>query len=185
MPVYIVCPRQGGCIRDPVISVVNSLMPLTPFVNRKIAQTCNLICRMLTLYSNKTRKAGTTGMKIQKSAEDYLEAMLIMKERHGYIRSVDLAEHLGVTKPSVSYAVKRLRENGYISMQKGGEITLLEPGMEIASRIYERHTCLTAFLTGIGVDAETAQKDACRIEHDLSEETFQAIREYAAKQKKA
>ena len=81
-------------------------------------------------------------MKIQKSAEDYLEAMLMLKEKHGYIRSIDIAEQLGVTKPSVSYATKRLRENGYISMGPDGLITLSDTGMEIASRMYERHKLL-------------------------------------------
>ena len=114
-------------------------------------------------------------MKIQRSAEDYLETMLMMKEQHGYVRSIDVAEHLGVTKPSVSYATKRLRENGYITMDADGLITLTDQGMEIASRIYERHRVLTDLLIGLGVSPETARADACKIEHDLSEETFSAI----------
>lgn len=114
-------------------------------------------------------------MKIQRASEDYLEAMLMMKEEHGYIRSLDVAEHLGVTKPSVSYATKRLRENGYISMDKDGLITLLPAGREIAERMYTRHKLLTRFLVQIGVDEETAREDACRLEHDLSETTFAAI----------
>lgn len=120
-------------------------------------------------------------MKILKSSEDYLEAMLMMSEKHGFIRSIDVAEHLGVTKPSVSYATKRLRENGYISMDKEGLISLTEAGMEIAHRIYERHKLLTAFLTALGVDAETAREDACKIEHDMSKETFDAICRHARK----
>ncbi len=114
-------------------------------------------------------------MEIKKSAEDYLETMLMMKKEHGYIRSVDVADALGVTKPSVSYITKRLRENGYISMDKSGLITLEEPGMEIALRIYERHKLLTVFFTKLGVDPETAREDACKIEHDISEESFRAI----------
>ena len=116
-------------------------------------------------------------MKIQKSAEDYLEAMLMLKEKHGYIRSIDIAGQLGVTKPSVSYATKRLRENGYITMDKDGLITLTETGMEIAQRIYERHKVLTQLLISLGVGPETAREDACKIEHDLSVETFDVIRE--------
>ena len=124
------------------------------------------------------RKVGSI-MTIRKSAEDYLEAMLMMKELHGYIRSIDLAEHLGVTKPSVSYATKRLRENGYITMDHSGFITLSETGMEIAERIYTRHKVLTEFFINLGVDPETAREDACKVEHDLSEETFRLLTEHA------
>ena len=116
-------------------------------------------------------------MKIQKSSEDYLETMLMLREEHGYIRSVDIAAHLGVTKPSVSYATKRLRENGYITMDKDGLITLTESGLEIAERIYERHKVLTQLLISLGVSPQTAREDACKIEHDLSPESFAAIRE--------
>ena len=115
-------------------------------------------------------------MELLKSSEDYLEAMLVMKERHGYIRSIDIAEELSVTKPSVSYATKRLRENGYITMDKDGLITLTEKGMTIADRIYDRHKTLTTFLVQMGVSVETAALDACKLEHDMSDETFQAIR---------
>jgi len=113
---------------------------------------------------------------IRESAEDYLETMLMMREQHGYIRSVDVAEHLGVTKPSVSYAVKRLRENGYLLMDADGHITLTEKGEAIAQRTYERHRVLTEFLVEIGVPEAHAREDACKIEHDISEETFSAIR---------
>ena len=115
-------------------------------------------------------------MKIMKSAEDYLEAMLMMKEKHGYIRSVDIAGQLGVSKPSVSYATKRLRENGYIDMAEDGRITLLPQGLEIAQRIYERHMVLTRLFMDLGVDEKTAADDACKVEHDLSETTFAAIK---------
>ena len=111
-------------------------------------------------------------MKIQQSSEDYLEAMLMLKERRGYVRSVDVAAQLGVTKPSVSYATKRLRENGYITMDADGLIGLTDAGMEIAARIYERHKLLTQVLIDLGVSEE-----ACKIEHDLSIETFDVIRE--------
>ena len=115
-------------------------------------------------------------MTIQKSAEDYLEAMLMLREEHGYIRSIDIAEKLGVTKPSVSYATKRLRTNGYITMDETGRIELTETGEEIAARIYERHLLLSKLLIRLGVDPETARADACRIEHDISPETFEAVR---------
>lgn len=114
-------------------------------------------------------------MKIQKAAEDYLEAMLMMKQEHGYIRSIDIAEKLGVTKPSVTYATKRLRENGYIEMDKDGLITLTESGMDIAARMLDRHQTLTDFLVRLGVDRATAEEDACRMEHDVSEQSYEAI----------
>ena len=114
-------------------------------------------------------------MKIMKSSEDYLETMLMMMERHGYIRSIDIAAELRVTKPSVSYATKRLRENGYITMDRDGLITLTQKGMEIAQRIYHRHKTLRGFLLRLGVDEKIAREDACKIEHDISDETFKAI----------
>ena len=118
-------------------------------------------------------------MNIHESAEDYLEAMLMLKEERGYVRSVDVAALLGVTKPSVSYAVKRLREDGYIAFDPAGMIVLLEPGLVIAERIYERHKLLTKLLIDLGVSPETAKDDACKIEHDLSVESFEAIRRHA------
>ena len=120
-------------------------------------------------------------MRILKSSEDYLEAMLVMSERHGYIRSIDIAAELGVTKPSVSYAVKRLRENGYITMNRDGLITLTEKGLEIANRIYERHKVLTQMLIFLGVDPKTAREDACKMEHDISDETFEAMKRHQAR----
>lgn len=120
-------------------------------------------------------------MKIQKASEDYLEAMLMMKEKHGYIRSIDIAAELKVTKPSVTYATKRLRENGYITMSADGLITLTASGMEIASRIYERHQLLAEFLIRLGVDEKTARQDACRMEHDISAVSFDAIVRHAGR----
>ena len=114
-------------------------------------------------------------MKIQKSSQDYLESMLMMQQEHGYIRSIDVAEHLGVTKPSVSYATKRLRENGYITMDREGFITLTDSGMAIAASMLDRHHTLTRFLITLGVDPKVAEEDACKIEHDISDETFAAI----------
>ena len=117
-------------------------------------------------------------MTIRESAEDYLEAMLMLREQKGYIRSVDVADKLGGTKPSVSYAVKRLRENDYLLMNQDGHITLTEKGETIAQRIYERHRILTKILLKIGVSEESAKADACRIEHDICDETFEAIRRF-------
>ncbi len=118
-------------------------------------------------------------MEILRASEDYLEAMLMMKEKHGYVRSIDVAEFLGVTKPSVSYATKRLKESGHITMDKDGLITLTEAGMAVASSMLDRHKTLTAFLVSIGVDKDTAEADACKIEHDISQQTFEAICRHA------
>ena len=118
-------------------------------------------------------------MEILRASEDYLEAMLMMKEKHGYVRSIDVAEFLGVSKPSVSYATKRLRESGHITMDKDGLITLTDTGMAVASSMLDRHKTLTAFLIDIGVDKETAEADACKIEHDISQQTFEAICRHA------
>ena len=122
---------------------------------------------------------------IGKSAEDYLESMIILKEKNGYIRSIDIATFLGVTKPSVSNAMKRLREEGYIEMNRSGFITVTEKGMEIADKIYTRHKKLTDFFIALGVTAEVAEDDACKIEHDLSDETFEAICSHIEKFSKA
>lgn len=118
-------------------------------------------------------------MKIHESAEDYLEAILVLRNRLGAVRSIDVVRQLEFTKPSVSVAMKRLRENGYIEMDASGYITLLPPGEEIAQRIYSRHKLLTQFLVRLGVSEETAAADACKIEHDLSDETFERIKAHA------
>ena len=123
-------------------------------------------------------------MNIHESAEDYLEAILILRERQGTVRSIDVVHQLQLTKPSVSVAMKRLRENGYIEMDGDGFITLLPPGEEIAQRIYARHRLLTEFLTQLGVSPENAVADACKIEHDISEESYKRIKD-AVLQKQA
>ena len=118
-------------------------------------------------------------MNIYESAENYLEAILSLHERHGLVRSIDIANELHFSKPSVSVAMKKLRESGYIEMDKDGFISLLPSGEEIARRIYERHKLLTQFFIRLGVDPEVAAADACKVEHDLSEETFQKRKEHA------
>lgn len=118
-------------------------------------------------------------MNIHESAEDYLEAILILRERQGMVRSIDVVHRLEVTKPSVSVAMKRFRENGYIEMDRDGYITLLPPGEEIAQRIYGRHKLLTRFLVSLGVSEEAAAADACKMEHDLSDESFEKIKAHA------
>jgi len=120
-------------------------------------------------------------MKIHKSAEDYLEMILMLQETKGYVRSIDIATGLSVSKPSVSVAMKHLREDGYITMDKDNLITLTESGMTIARGVYDRHKVLTRFLMQLGVDEETAREDACKIEHDISPVTLQAIRDHLGK----
>ena len=115
-------------------------------------------------------------MNIYESAEDYLERILMLMERKGYVRSVDIAAELNVSKPSVSVAMKKLRENGYITMGTDNNISLTDKGYAIARKIYDRHQVLTKYLVQIGVPADIAREDACKIEHDISEETFAAIR---------
>lgn len=117
-------------------------------------------------------------IKSEKTTEDYLEAMLVLKQKNGYIRSIDVATYLGVTKPSVTYTTKRLKEKGYIVMDKDNYITITESGMEIAERTLNRHRTLSAFFISIGVDEEIAKEDACKIEHDISAETFNALCRY-------
>ena len=112
-------------------------------------------------------------MQIRESAEDYLESILVLSQKGGGVRSVDIAARLGVSKPSVSHAMKLLREDGYIAMDRYGTVTLLEKGAEIANRIYERHTVLTKMLEGLGVPSDIARADACKMEHDISPESFE------------
>ena len=121
-------------------------------------------------------------MNLYESAENYLETILQLSQRHGLVRSIDIANELGFSKPSVSVAMKKLRESGYIAMDKEGYITLLPAGEEVARRILERHRLLTQFFVRLGVTPEVADQDACKIEHDISEETFQRIREHAQKE---
>ena len=118
-------------------------------------------------------------MQIHESSEDYLESILMLKERKGFVRSIDIANELDYTKASVSIAMKKLRENGYIAVDGEGNLTLLDPGREIAERIYSRHRLLTHFFMQLGVDEKIAAEDACKAEHILSEQTLEKIREYA------
>lgn len=121
-------------------------------------------------------------MKIQESAENYLETILILSQSNPYVRSIDIVNEMGFSKPSVSIAMKKLRENGYISMDEKGHITLEEPGREVAEKIYERHTVLSRLLESLGVDREVAEEDACRMEHVISEETFDRIKDHIRKE---
>ena len=120
-------------------------------------------------------------MIIKESAENYLEAILMLKKKKGYVRSVDVANHLNFTKPSVSVAMKSFREEGYIIMDENGLLSLTDKGMAIAQKVYERHEIITKALIALGVDEETACEDSCKIEHDISGTTFTKVKEYLHK----
>jgi len=120
-------------------------------------------------------------MKVLESAENYLEAILMIREEKGMVRAIDIVNHLGFSKPSVSVAMKKLRESGYISMAADGLITLNESGLEVARKVYGRHKAITQMFILLGVDPEQAAEDACKVEHDLSNETYDRIREFVLK----
>lgn len=117
-------------------------------------------------------------MEMHESGENYLETILMLKERMGQVRSIDIANEMGFTKPSISVAMKKLRENGYIEVDEEGYITLKDDGYEIATRIYERHKTVAQLLMLLGVNEETALDDACRMEHDISEESYQSLKKH-------
>ena len=119
-------------------------------------------------------------MGVHESGEMYLEAIHVLTKNSGFVRSVDISEYLGYSKPSVSRAMGILRSGGYITMDKDGGISLTQSGLEIAEKIYARHTLLTTFLTHIGVSAETAAEDACKMEHAISDESFEALKKFMA-----
>ena len=117
-------------------------------------------------------------MKRNESVEDYLETILMLRERNGLVRSIDIARQLDYSKPSISRAMGLLREKNYIVMDREGWITLTDEGYEMARRVYDRHQLLTTWLTALGVTPEIAAEDACRIEHDISDETFEKLKEH-------
>ena len=120
-------------------------------------------------------------MSVHESGEMYLEAILVLWKKNGYVRSVDVSEYLGYSKPSVSRAVGLLKNGEYLTVDPDGSLILTDSGREIAEKIYERHTFLTDLLTRIGVSREIAAEDACRLEHAISDESFRAIKEYVSK----
>ena len=118
-------------------------------------------------------------MSLHQSGEDYLEAILVLGEKNGVVHSIDVAQHMGYSKPSVSRAVSLLRGEGYLTMEKDGRLELTETGVEVARQIYERHSFLKQWLVHLGVSAEIAEEDACKIEHNISDETFQCLKRHA------
>ncbi len=117
-------------------------------------------------------------MHIQESGEMYLETIYILSKKHPSVRAIDVGEYMGYSKPSVSRAMGLLKSGGFVEVAHDGAITLTEAGLEVAHKIYERHTMLTSFLIRLGVDAETATEDACKIEHDISDVSFEAIKRH-------
>ncbi len=117
-------------------------------------------------------------MEIHESGEDYLETILMLENRMGYVRAIDIATEMGYSKPTISIAMRRLRENGYIDVDERRDIHLTAAGREVAERMYERHVLLTEILRSLGVDGETAMREACKIEHDISADTFSRIKSY-------
>ena len=117
-------------------------------------------------------------MRLQESGEMYLETIYVLSKKSEDVHSVDVGEYMGYSKPSVSRAIGLLKEGGFVLMEKDGALTLTEEGLAMAKKIYERHTLLTAFLKQLGVDEETATEDACKMEHDISDATFKAIKNY-------
>ncbi len=117
-------------------------------------------------------------MKMTESSEDYLETILMEQCRHGKVRSIDVVNAMGFSRPTVSIAMKKLMENGYVTMGDGGSLELTDLGRTVAERVYERHRVIARLLMAIGVDEETAYTDACRMEHDMSEKTFSCVKKY-------
>ena len=123
-------------------------------------------------------------MRLQESGEMYLESIYVLSQRGSYVRSIDISEYMGYSKPSVSRAVSLLKNGGYITMDEDNYIHLTDTGLEIAQKIYERHTVLSAMLMRIGVSAQTAAEDACRMEHAISDESFEAIKTHVERMNK-
>jgi len=120
-------------------------------------------------------------MHLAASGEMYLETIYVLSKTLGEVHSIDISEHMGYSKPSVSRAVGLLKKGGYVKMAENGALTLTPTGLEVASKIFERHTVLSAFLTYLGVDAETAAEDACKMEHDISDASLEAIKAFVKK----
>ena len=118
-------------------------------------------------------------MALHQSGEDYLEAILVLREHKGTVRSIDVAQHLGYTKPSISRAMSILRTSGYITTERDGRLELTEEGERVARNIYERHQLLTRWLVHLGVSPAVAEQDACKIEHNISDETFECLKRHA------
>ena len=119
-------------------------------------------------------------MRLQESGEMYIETIYVLSQRQNVVRAIDVGEYMGFSKPSVSRALGLLKSGGYVVSEKDGHLSLTKAGLEVASKMYERHTLLTRFLVSLGVDESVASEDACRMEHVISDESFEAIKQHAA-----
>ena len=133
---------------------------------------------MKSLFYNISVDYGGVIMHLQESGEMYLESIYVLSKKSKFVRSIDIVEYMGFSKPSVSRAIGLLKSGGYVNMDKDGSLTLTEEGINVAKKIYERHTLLTRFLKQLGVSDETASFDACKMEHDISDESFEAIKKF-------
>ena len=133
-------------------------------------------------HVEKEKKHYYDGSHVTKSGEDYLEAILMLHEKQGLVRSIDLARHMEYSKPSISHAVSILRDGGFLTVDKDGFLYLTNVGQEVAERIYERHRFFTQWLIDAGIDPETAEQDACRMEHSISQKSFEQVRDAYQKQ---
>lgn len=137
----------------------------------------------LVFFAILIERKGAIPLNISESYENYLEAIYMIQKKRGEVHSVDIAEHLSFSKPSVSIAMKKLRQDGFITMDRHGHIALTASGLTVAKEIYQRHVLISAWLVQLGVDEETASRDACRIEHVISKESFQAVMKYVEQTK--
>lgn len=122
-------------------------------------------------------------MRLQESGEMYIETIYVLSKKRSFVRAIDVSEYMGYSKPSVSRAIGLLKKGGFVTVNDDGHLSLTESGLEVAEKLYERHTLLSGFLVAIGVDEQTATDDACKIEHVISDKTFEAIKNYAKEKK--
>ncbi len=122
-------------------------------------------------------------MRLQESGEMYIETIYVLSKKRSFVRAIDVSEYMGYSKPSVSRAIGLLKKGGFVTVNDDGHLSLTESGLEVAEKLYERHTLLSGFLMAIGVDEQTATDDACKIEHVISDKTFEAIKNYAKDKK--
>lgn len=171
-------PQYPCPLPDPIDTVLEIEYKLDRKNGFSGAEKQALAIKSVLCYDNRKYMKGDTVVHLQESGEMYLETIYILSKRSGAVRSLDVAEYMNFSKPSVSRAVGLLKSGGYILMDRDGFLTLTDAGMEVAEKIYERHTLLTSFLVRLGVDETVAAEDACKMEHVISDESFAAIKRH-------